>query len=106
MTTTTPRPSGAGAPDEPTGGTHEVDLLVLGSGAGGMATAISAADRGLDTLVVEKATAFGGSTALSGGNVLIPNSPTLRRAGMTDSRESILGYLEAITRGDVSRPRL
>lgn len=94
--------------DAPHGGRNEgeVDLLVLGSGAGGMATAITAAHRGLQTLVVEKASGFGGSTALSGGGVWAPNNPTLRRAGLHDSRESVLEYLEAVTDGEVPRSRL
>src|SRR5688572_19062606 len=98
--------SAAGLSDAETNGHREVDLLVLGSGAGGMAAAISAAHSGLDTLIVEKASWFGGSTALSGGNVWIPNNPTLLRSGVEDSRESILEYLTAITGGEVPEARL
>lgn len=104
---TAPPTTAATAPDTAAArGEHEVDLLVLGSGAGGMATAISAAHQGLDTLVVEKAPAFGGSTALSGGGVWIPNNPVLRREGVEDTRESVLEYLEGVTGGEVSRARL
>src|SRR5689334_21102794 len=46
---------------------HFCDVLVVGSGAGGLATAVAAAHRGLDVLVVEKEPVFGGTTARSGG---------------------------------------
>ena len=83
-----------------------VDFLVVGSGAGGMSAALAAHDAGLDTLVVEKGKTFGGSTALSGGGIWIPNNPTLRRKGVVDSRESVLRYLSAITAGVVPSARV
>ena len=43
------------------------DVIVIGSGAGGLTTAIVAALVGLKVLVVEKTSSFGGTTALSGG---------------------------------------
>ena len=41
----------------------EVDLLVVGSGAGGMASALYAADTGADVLIVEKEALWGGTSA-------------------------------------------
>jgi len=67
-----------------------VDFVVVGSGGGGMSAALAAKDAGLDTIVVEKGKTFGGSTAISGGGIWIPNNPTLRRKGVVDSRESVL----------------
>ncbi|RZK84922.1 MAG: FAD-binding protein [Rhodococcus sp. (in: high G+C Gram-positive bacteria)] len=83
-----------------------VDFLVVGSGGGGMAAAITAADRGIDTLVIDKGATFGGSTAISGGGIWIPNAPTLREKGVVDSRESIRRYLDIITEGTVPADRL
>ncbi|MEN0137170.1 MAG: FAD-binding protein [Rhodococcus sp. (in: high G+C Gram-positive bacteria)] len=83
-----------------------VDFLVVGSGGGGMAAAITAAHRGLDTLVIDKGATFGGSTAISGGGIWIPNAPTLRAKGVVDSRESIRRYLDIITEGTVAADRL
>ncbi len=83
-----------------------VDFLVVGSGGGGMAAAITAAHRGLDTLVIDKGATFGGSTAISGGGIWIPNAPTLREKGVVDSRESIRRYLDIITEGRVAADRL
>ena len=53
---------------------REVDLLVLGSGAGGMTAALTAAILGLDVMVVEKAEFVGGTSARSAGSVWVPNS--------------------------------
>src|SRR5690242_237863 len=85
---------------------HIVDFLVIGSGGGGMAAALTAADAGLDVLVVDKGKKFGGSTAISGGGIWIPNNPTLVRAGAGDPPESVLRYLQLITAGRVDDERL
>jgi 3-oxosteroid 1-dehydrogenase len=85
---------------------HVVDFLVIGSGGGGMAAALTAADAGLSVLVVDKGKKFGGSTAISGGGIWIPNNPTLVRAGAGDSSESVLRYLQVITEGRVPDERL
>ncbi len=43
--------------------TRTCDVLVIGAGAGGLATAITAKKHGLDVLVIEKDDCFGGTTA-------------------------------------------
>lgn len=83
-----------------------VDFLVVGSGGGGMTAAAAAAEQGMSALVIEKGKKFGGSTAVSGGGIWVPNNPTLRRKGVVDSRESILTYLKTITAGRVPDVRL
>ncbi|BDX31065.1 3-ketosteroid-delta-1-dehydrogenase [Mycobacterium antarcticum] len=85
---------------------HEVDVLVIGSGAGGMTAALKAKADGLDTLVVEKSPQFGGSTALSGGGIWVPGAPSQRRAGHTPSPDDVFTYLKQITDGLVSDARL
>jgi 3-oxosteroid 1-dehydrogenase len=85
---------------------HEVDLLVVGAGAGGMTAALTGALSRLDTLLVEKAATYGGTTALSGGGIWVPNNPTLERAGITDPEERVVEYLEHITHGTIARDRL
>lgn len=64
---------------------HSYDLVVLGSGAGGFATAATAAYRGLKVLVVEKAGHFGGTSAISGGAVWLYGTDQARAAGAEDS---------------------
>ncbi len=67
-----------------------VDVLVLGSGAGGMTAALTASVLGLDTLLVEKAEVLGGTSALSAGSVWIPNS---RHAPRDDDPRDAATYL-------------
>ena len=85
---------------------HEVDVLVVGSGGGGMTAALKAAADGLDTLIVEKAAQFGGSTALSGGGIWVPGAPSQRRAGYVPPPDDVFAYLREITGGLVSDARL
>ena len=71
------------------------DLLVVGSG-GGLAAAVTAAEIGLDALVVEKEDLIGGSTAMSGGVVWLPNNPLMVEDGVPDSLEQGLEYFESV----------
>jgi len=80
----------------------EFDVVVVGSGAAGMTAALTAAGLGLRTLVVEKATHFGGSSARSGGGVWIPGNDVLRRAGVPDTPEAAAEYLAGVAGPDVS----
>lgn len=76
------------APDE------TVDVLVVGSGAGGLSAAVTAAHRGLNVLVVEKEAVFGGTTARSGGWLWIPCNGPSAREGIQDSLEAARTYLQ------------
>jgi succinate dehydrogenase/fumarate reductase flavoprotein subunit len=68
----------------------DCDLVVVGSGAGGLSTAITARKAGLDVVVLEKADVFGGTTAFSGGVLWIPGNAT---TGVPDSRAAVETYL-------------
>ncbi|WP_377831353.1 FAD-dependent oxidoreductase (plasmid) [Bradyrhizobium lupini] len=70
------------------------DVLVVGSGAGGLSTAITARKAGLDVIIIEKDQYFGGTTAFSGGVLWIPGNWHARDAGVTDSREAARTYLK------------
>lgn len=72
----------------------ECDVLVVGSGAGGMATAVAAASHGLKVIVAEKDAFIGGTTALSGGFMWIPCNPVSMRVGVVDSLEAARTYLQ------------
>lgn len=85
---------------------HTVDVLVVGSGGGGMTAALKADAAGLSTLIVEKSPKFGGSTALSGGGIWVPGAPSQRRAGYRPDPEGVFDYLKTITDGLVSDERL
>jgi succinate dehydrogenase/fumarate reductase flavoprotein subunit len=84
---------------------RECDALVVGSGAGGLAAAVTARRLGLDVIVAEKEPLFGGTTALSGGWLWIPNHPMQRAIGVADSIEDASTYLlhEAGERYDPER---
>jgi 3-oxosteroid 1-dehydrogenase len=77
-----------------------VDLLIAGSGGGGMVAALVALDAGLEPLIVEKQALVGGSTGLSGGMVWLPNNPLMRADGIADSHEDGLAYLADVV-GDI-----
>ena len=70
----------------------ECDVLVAGSGAGGLSTAVTARKGGLDVIVVEKEPVFGGSTAFSGGVLWIPGNPHCEGA-RKDTPEAAREYL-------------
>ena len=74
---------------------HTVDVLVVGSGGGGMTAALAADASGLDTLVVEKSPHFGGSTALSGGGIWVPGAPVQRKEGYVPDPDGVFEYLQA-----------
>jgi succinate dehydrogenase/fumarate reductase flavoprotein subunit len=71
----------------------EFDVIVVGSGAAGLATAITAKKRGLDVVVIEKEPVFGGTTALSGGVLWIPLGPHGRQQNPADTREAVRRYM-------------
>lgn len=73
------------------------DVLVIGSGAGGLSTAVTAKKHGLDVIVVEKEPVFGGTTAFSGGVLWVPGSSYNRAANPSDSREAVETYFRAET---------
>ena len=73
------------------------DLLVIGAGAGGLSTAITARKAGLDVIVVEKEGCFGGTTAFSGGVLWIPGNPHAAANGVHDTREAARAYLRGET---------
>jgi 3-oxosteroid 1-dehydrogenase len=75
------------------------DVVVLGSGAAGLTAALSAAVEGARVAVLEKAELIGGTTALSGGTIWIPNNQPARDAGIEDSRELGLAYLTSLSNG-------
>lgn len=72
----------------------DYDLIVIGSGAGGLSTAITAKKRGLSVIVLEKDSVFGGTTAFSGGVLWIPENEHARQNNVKDTREAAIEYLK------------
>lgn len=71
----------------------DCDVLVIGSGAGGLSAAVTAAYHGLNVVVVEKADVCGGATSWSGGWAWTPGNPLAKAAGVKEGREQFRTYL-------------
>lgn len=84
----------------------EVDLVVVGSGAGGLLAAVRAADAGLSVRVVEKAARVGGTSALSGGGIWVPCNHDQANAGVQDTMEDAFRYVRTCARGLSSDDRI
>ncbi len=83
-----------------------VDVLVVGSGAGAMCAAVTAHDQGAKVLVIEKSDRYGGSSAMSGGSLWIPNNHLMKGVGVDDSVDDALTYLRGATKGTTPDDRL
>lgn len=86
--------------------THVFDVVVVGSGAGGMLAACRAADRGLSAVVIEKSEVYGGTSAVSGGGIWIPCNHHIAELGVTDTREAARTYIDACTKGVTATERI
>ena len=82
------------------------DILVVGSGAGALTAAATAAELGLDTLVIEKGHLWGGTSATSGGTLWIPCTRHMAEAGIEDSPDEAFAYLHALIGDEVSESKL
>ncbi len=80
---------------------HEHDVVVLGSGAAGLVAAIMAADEGADVGVYEKADLLGGTSAMSGGIIWMPNNHLQQGTDIDDSRQDGLDYLLSLSLGQI-----
>lgn len=72
------------------------DFIVVGSGGGSMCAALVLRAAGKRVLILEKASLVGGTTAISGGVMWIPANRYMKEAGIEDSAEAALRYLDAI----------
>jgi 3-oxosteroid 1-dehydrogenase len=79
------------------------DVVVVGSGGGALTSALLAARGGASTVVVEKDEFIGGTTAVSGGDMWIPNNRFVKDR---DSREDALKYITRLSDGRASDPEL
>ncbi len=74
-------------------------VVVLGTGAAGLVAALSAYDEGAEVIVLEKSAKVGGTTALSGGVMWLPDNSLARAGGVDDSRDDALSYLRSLSNG-------
>jgi hypothetical protein len=72
------------------------DVLVVGSGAGGLTGAYVAAREGHKVVMIEASDQFGGTSAYSGGGMWFPCSAPFQRAGDNDTMEDALAYYRSV----------
>lgn len=84
----------------------EYDVVVVGSGAGGMTAALCCHDRGLKTLLIEKDKVYGGTSAVSGGGIWVPCNHHVEAEGGSDDIEAARQYVHSLTRGDTDPERV
>ncbi|MCO5786064.1 flavocytochrome c [Pseudomonas sp. G11-1] len=75
-------------------------LLVIGGGLAGFAAALSAAEAGLQVLLLEKTAATGGSSAMSGGCLAFAGTDLQRERGIEDSSELLFRDLIEVGKGE------
>lgn len=82
--------------EEIAGWDRVVDVLIVGSGCAGLSAAIESAQAGADTLVIERASGVGGTSAMSGAVIYLGGGTAIQRAcGFEDTVEDMYAYLSA-----------
>jgi threonine dehydrogenase-like Zn-dependent dehydrogenase len=89
-----PPPPPAGAPGSDL---DEFDVVVVGAGAGGYATAVLAHDAGCSVVLLEAAAEAVGTTYKSGGGAWLPNNPAMQALAIRDDRDSAVDIMACVT---------
>jgi fumarate reductase flavoprotein subunit len=76
----------------------DFDVIVVGSGAAGLAAAVAAGQSGARVLVVESERRIGGSSRLSDAVLQAADTSVQRRDGTVDSTEAMFQYYMALNR--------
>ncbi len=79
----------------------DVDVLVIGSGAAGLAAALTARQAGATVLVAESEHVVGGSSRLSGGVVMGAGSRVQEAAGIVDDADAMFREYMALNQWQV-----
>lgn len=69
---------------------EEVDVVVVGGGAAGIAASLRADELGLSVTLVEKLSFIGGAISVSGGNQVVTGSRLQHEAGVTDDTAQLM----------------
>jgi 3-oxosteroid 1-dehydrogenase len=75
---------------------HTYDVVIVGSGIGGLVGALTAQAHGLEPVLVEKREVVGGSSAMSGGVLWLPDNPLMERDGVPDSYDDAMAYFREV----------
>ena len=84
---------------EPLNWDDETDVIVVGTGAAGLVAALAAHEEGASVTLLEKADVVGGTTAISGGVIWVPGNRQMAEAGLSDSRDDAILYIEHMAEG-------
>src|ERR1700733_12216807 len=89
---------GSSAPARPKGFDAEVDVVVVGSGAGGLSAALFSRWLGNEVLVLEKAPELGGTTRKAAFWYWVPNNAAMRKLGLSDAKSDCIRYMARLSR--------
>src|SRR5438105_12071573 len=78
---------------------QEVDVVVIGSGAAGAVAALAAHAGKARVAILEKSEKFGGTTAVSGGVVWVPNNRHMAEVDVADSLDDAIAYVTRLADG-------
>ena len=81
--------------------TYDVDIVVVGAGAAGLAAANTALEAGANVLVLEKTGVTGGSTTRSGGKILAAGSQWQTEQGFEDNADMMYDFLMSFDRDGI-----
>lgn len=73
------------------------DIVVCGSGCGGLASALFARWQGSSAVILEKAGSIGGTTAKAAFWYWVPNNEAMRKAGIADPKPDFLKYVARLS---------
>ena len=80
----------------------EYDVVILGSGASGMMSAITAYENGSSVGLFEKQSLVGGTAGVSGGIIWAPMNSHMKAKGIDDDRNKAIDYFMSLSHGDIN----
>jgi 3-oxosteroid 1-dehydrogenase len=80
------------------------DWVVVGNGAGSMSSALVMRQAGKSVVILEKSRWAGGTTSKSGGVIWVPDNRFMKAAGVKDSAEAAIAYLDAVVEDGSEAP--
>ena len=83
----------------------EFDVITIGSGVAGLATALFSAWHGNKVLVLEKASQLGGTTRKAAFWYWVPNNAAMRAAGIKDPKKDCIAYMARLSRPEIYNPK-
>lgn len=87
-------------------GLEDRNFVVVGSGAAGLVGAVTAHAMGLRPVIIEKASVWGGTTALAGGVLWVPCNHLMQADGDSDDPESARQYVMNLMGEEAASPRV